>query len=367
MKILIVLPSYDSGGAENYSLRLIQYLNHLGFEWHVTSRAGEKDNIRDAFGKAGAVTHCISAGVASPASAIKFYKFLVKERFDVIMTFIGVFGGISLALGWLAGVNKRIGWHRRSSPAYSPTFHKRAYAFLSLKLLGLFSTKILSNSEVALDRFHPNAWRESDRFLVIPNGVDGERFKPLPSERKRVKIELGIGEHDYVIGHVGRFDPAKDHRTLFSIVQRVKDCKKKVRLLVVGSGTDSQEFKNMIDEYGLVDACCCLGMRGDVERLYLAMDLFVFTSVTEGQPNALIEAMLCEVPVIATSIPPIKDTIPDGLHGYLFSPGDIDKGVDLVNIFLEEKPYSVHDVRKWAVRHYDVEKNFKKVIECLVE
>lgn len=366
LKVLIVLPSYDSGGAENYALRLVSHLGCKEFEWHVTSGKRKNNSMVASFEKESAITHFVSTVMASPVGALRFYKFLLEERFDAIMTFTGVFGGPALFLSWCAGVKNRVAWHRRSTPAYKPSFLNRAYAWLSLNLLSFSSTKILSNSIAALDCFHPDIWKHSSRFQVVHNGVSSERFKRLQSVRERLRRELGLSDEDYVIGHVGRFDPAKDHASLLAIVKKLRASSNQVKLLTVGSGTDSQEFAGIVSAQGLVDVCFCLGLRSDIEELYSAMDVFLFTSVTEGQPNALIEAMLCEVPVIATNISSIKATVPDSLHGYLFSPGDVQAGVNVVSHFLSEVPYSVRVVRKWAGDRYDLESNFKIVRDLLV-
>ena len=281
------------------------------------------------------------------------------------MTFTGVFGGPALFLARKAGVPTRIAWHRRSTPAHSQTFARRLYSSFARRLLERSATSILSNSITALDQFHGAHWRSDDRFRVIRNGVDSQRFRPDAAAGRVLKEELKLPASCSVVGHVGRFDPAKDHETLFATVRRVLDAGASIRLLVAGTGTDSSSFQDRLRAHGLNDFTCCLGAREDVERLYRAMDIFLFPSVTEGQPNALIEAMLSGVKIIASDISPIREAVPEFLFGHLFPPGDSVAAVALLSSALEDGQGPDGRVRDWAVEHYDLRRNLDSVLEVM--
>ena len=90
------------------------------------------------------------------------------------------------------------------------------------------------------------------------------------------------------------------------------------------------------------------------------MDLFYFPSVTEGQPNALIEAMLTGLPVITSNIEPIKETMPEYAHSTLLEPLNISAAVDLILLLIKDKNKRKEFIHKdWAENEYDIEKNFK--------
>ncbi|MGY6555675.1 MAG: glycosyltransferase [Wenzhouxiangella sp.] len=358
---MVLLPSFDTGGAENYALRLIQHAGHEIYEWHVTSGNLKNRTMEPAFQAAGVKVHHVSPGFANPLRALNFHRFLRKHRFDVVMSLNGVFGGVPLALARLAGVPVRIAWHRRSTPAYQLTVGRRLYTHLSLALLGWVSTRILSNSQAAFDQFHGKQWRDSSRYEVIPNGVDAKRFSPRPEIRSEKRRELGLGLDDSVIGHVGRFDPAKDHETLFAIVRALRAENSAVRLLMVGTGTDSEAVRARLDHYGIADISLGLGVRGDVHLLYNAMDVFVFPSVTEGQPNALIEAMLCGVRIVAADIPGIREAVPPPLISNLFPPRDVLAASRLVRAAMFE-PSGTSERLPWLQERYDLERNLDLVL-----
>lgn len=364
-RVLLILPSYDAGGAENYALRLIEYGGQSAYEWHVTSGNLTNSRLAPAFAERGATVHYESPGFLHPGRAHRFSRFLRSHEFDAVMSLNGVFAGVSLMLARFGGVPVRIAWHRRSTPAYVPTFGRRAYGTLALWLVNSVSTAILSNSRAALDHFHGADWERDARFRVIPNGVDPERFRPRQNERDVVRKELGIPSHALVIGHVGRVDPAKDHDTVLATVKAIHQSIKNVRLLLVGTGTDSAAFGERIRAYGIEAITYSIGVRDDVERLYSAMDVFLFPSVTEGQPNALVEAVLSGVKVVATDIPPIRAALPRDVHERLFPPRESDRASAIIRSIVDQSPEIEQQARDWAVERYDPTRNFNAVLEYL--
>ena len=363
-RILVQLPSFDSGGAENYALRLIRHAGTTEYEWHVTSSNLRNPILEDVFREAGAEVHHASPGHGHPRQILAFRRFLRAHQFDGMTTLTGTFGGLGLSLARLAGVPCRVAWHRRSTPAYAQTFGRRLYARASLVLLDWGATRILSNSRAALDNHHGPGWAQSEKFGVIPNGVDATRFRPRPELKAALRAELGIPEGARVIGHIGRLDPAKDHDTLLAVAAQIQQKHADLRLLLAGSGTDSADFGARLDRAGVRDIALPLGNRPDVERLYHAMNVFLFPSVTEGQPNALIEAMLCGVPIAASDIPGIREAIPPALTANLFPPRDVATASTLVELALSDPAAATAPI-DWARERYDLARNLDMALREL--
>ncbi|MFM9817515.1 UNVERIFIED_CONTAM: glycosyltransferase [Spiribacter pallidus] len=364
-KVLVILPSYDAGGAENYALRLIEYAGTEDYEWHVTTGNPNNRGMEPNFEAAGAAVHTASPGFGLTPRVISFWRFLRRHRFDAVMSLNGVFAGVPMALARLSGMPVRVAWHRRSTPAYAQTPGRRAYARLGLALLNWGSTRILSNSEAALDTFHGGGWRSSEKFAVIPNGVDAERFRPRPADRPAIRKQLGLADTHFVVGHVGRVDPAKDHETLFRIVRALHDDDPNVRLLIVGTGTDTPAMQARLAAYGIADITYAMGVRDDVEMLYQAMDVFVFPSVTEGQPNALIEAMLSGVPVVASDIAPIRKVLPVEYSSQCFAPKDVQAACQQVNAAAEVVAETSVSARRRCQTVFDIEQNLERALTPL--
>ena len=356
-RVLAILPSLGVGGAEHYALRLLQQGRSAAAEWHVTSGNFTPRTLESAFLDAGAFVHHASPGLGNPARLLSFFLFLRRHRFDAVMSFNGVFAGVALSLARIAGVPIRIAWHRRSTPAYRPSLLRGLYAGTSLRLLDWASTHILSNSRAALDRFHGSAWQTSPKFQVIPNGVDATRFKPRPELGSRIRTQLGLPADAFVLGHVGRVDPAKDHNTLFAATRMLRNRFDNLRLVLVGPGTDQPDLLQRLAINGIEDVTRTTGARDDVHELYSAFDVFVFPSVTEGQPNALIEAMLSGIPIVATDIPGVREAVPPSHRPRLVPPKNSIALADEVQRVASSSRSTSDGLREWSVERFDMERN----------
>ena len=363
-RILVQVPSFNAGGSENYALRLIRHAGTAAHEWHVTSGNLQNAVLQDTFRDTGATVHYASPGFGQPRQVRAFRRFLRQHRFDAVMTLNGIFGGLTLSLARLAGVPCRIGWHRRTTPAYAPTAGRRLYAQASLRLLDWGATRILSNSRAALDHHHGPGWAQLSKFGVIPNGVDATRFRPQPELRAEQRAALGIAADARVIGHVGRLDPAKDHDTLLAVAAKFHAQDPDLRLLLVGSDTDSVGFAERLQRAGVARITHALGTRTDIDQLHHAMDVFLFPSVTEGQPNALIEAMLSGLPIAASGIPGIREALPPDAGSLLFPPRDVGAAATRVIAALAD-PDAARVPRDWAVARYDLARNLDAALSEL--
>jgi len=258
----------------------------------------------------------------------------------------------------MAGVKSRIGWHRRSTPAFSQTRAKKLYARLSVLLLEKTSTRILSNSRAALDFFHGPEWEKCSLYRVIPNGLNARLFTECTELQADARRELGIDIDAFVVGHVGRYDPAKNHKTIFAVAAEIVKLHPDVVFVFCGKGTDSTAFLAQLHRNGITNRYVSLGLQQDMPKVYRAYDLFYFPSVTEGQPNALIEAMVAGVPILAADIPGIKETVPPSLRGTLIAPRDVKTAVTRISEFIIDGRQDVNGTRQWALRHFDPARNF---------
>jgi glycosyltransferase involved in cell wall biosynthesis len=141
------------------------------------------------------------------------------------------------------------------------------------------------------------------RATVIPNFFDVERFRTTPEERRAMRLSLGVGA-SLLIALVGRFDGLKDHRSFLQAARAVRMRFPQSQLLLVGRGCDEGNGKLMrwIDEYGLKGAIRLLGERRDVPAILSAVDLAVSSSLSEGFPNVVGEAMACGTPCVVTDV-----------------------------------------------------------------
>lgn len=153
-------------------------------------------------------------------------------------------------------------------------------------------------------RQHEGSGFHAEGGVVIPTGVEPERFRRLPGARERQRQVIGATEETLVIGHVSRFHPVKDQWTLVAGAGEAARRGVPLHLVVAGAGLDRSNAALMgwLYEAGLAQRSTLLGITDDVARWLAAFDLFVLPSRAESSPIALLEAMAAEVPCIVTDV-----------------------------------------------------------------
>ncbi|MDI9240374.1 glycosyltransferase [Lysobacter sp. LF1] len=141
------------------------------------------------------------------------------------------------------------------------------------------------------------------RMTWIPNGVDTRRYAPAPLQRRLdSRRELGLDDDAIVFGCVARLQPVKRHVDLIDAFAQVHRTLPQARLVLVGDGPLLPQLRERIASHGVQDAVSLLASRDDVDALLPALDVLVLPSSSEGMSNAILEAMACGLPVVATAV-----------------------------------------------------------------
>jgi len=181
-----------------------------------------------------------------------------------------------------------------------------------------------------------------EKTLTILNGVaisDGD----ASNGNQNLKKALKIGSGSKVIGVVANFRKVKNHIFLLKAFRETLKEYKNVKLLLIGQGFDTDpmnsepEIRRFINENDLIRSVLILGYRPDVAELLSIMDIFCLTSLKEGLPISLIEAMGSGLPVVGTDVEGIKDVILHNKNGFLVRPWDIDSMKRSLLILLENE------------------------------
>jgi glycosyltransferase involved in cell wall biosynthesis len=160
-------------------------------------------------------------------------------------------------------------------------------------------------------------------MVVVANGFDTVAFQPNVQARESVRRNLNIGRNEIVVGCVARWDPQKDHRTLFSALSLLKARGQRLRCICAGSDMvdSNNELSRLIRRRGLQDDVLLLGPWSDVAGLMNALDVHVMSSAYgEAFPNVLAEAMACGIPCVTTDVGDARAIIGD--TGWVVLPRD---------------------------------------------
>lgn len=139
---------------------------------------------------------------------------------------------------------------------------------------------------------------QGSNYRIIPNGIDCRQFSYSETEREKVRAEQGIEDGCFVLGHIGRFHQAKNHKFLFQIFKNVLDKTSNAKLLLVGDGELREEMEQNCKSLGISEQTIFAGLQLYPERFYQAMDVFVFPSLWEGLPMSVVEAQAAGLPCI---------------------------------------------------------------------
>ena len=161
-----------------------------------------------------------------------------------------------------------------------------------------------------------------DRIRVVLNGIDPDAFRRGP-HRDDIRAALGVAASDVVVGAVGRLEPQKRFDLLLGAIARLAPTHAALQLAVIGDGSLRRDLEAQAAALGIGARCRFLGQRDDIASLHHAFDVFVQSSDYEGTPNAVLEAMAMETPIVATDAGGTRELAEPGVHAVIVPVGDV--------------------------------------------
>lgn len=379
MKLLAILPSIASGGAEQYALTIAAAAEKKGWEVYAAfCRRDETTSLIRAFSDNGVNYHPLAIGEsASHDQQTKRRQFmrvwrtlrtLRKVKPDVVLI---VLPTIQIGLGpMMACALRRIPsavvfqYVQQLHPFKGR--HLRAYHWARKRGQQLVAISE-NNRQLVADSFHVPI----SEISLINNGAKINLVPSLVEKRmairKRIRQDLHISEACPVLLTVAALRPQKGYEYLIPTIPHILKESPNACWVWVGEGQLREELIELLRIYGVEDAVLFLGQRDDVPALLCAADLFVFPTRFEGQPFALLEAMAAGLPVVTTNASGIPEVVTHMEHGVVCRKED---SCDL----LESIRYALRDpvkMREMAcnaqlrVKEFSEEKMVKQTLTLL--
>ena len=233
----------------------------------------------------------------------RLIKLVRREKPDVLHGYLNV-SNILAALVGIIFSQVRVVWGIRSSNVRLDEYDwlMRISYGIERRLSGL-ADLIIVNSYAGL-RYAVRKGFTREKMIVIPNGIDVERFQPDPQARQRVRAEWSVAEDQILVGLVGRIDPMKDHETFLKSAAIVAKEHKHFVFACVGRSfePDKQRLVELSKELGIADLLIWSDARADMPAVYNALDVLVSSSRSEGFSNVIAEAMACDAPCVVTDV-----------------------------------------------------------------
>lgn len=354
-KILHVITNFaEVGGAEMMLSKLV--LNQPNVEHHIISLMEVSDVYRDCMNQCGKVK-ALHWNLANTAKIIYELKsFIKKYSPDVIQ-------------GWMYHANVLTTLSLMGMKNKPKFFWGIHHSLSSIKeeskstKIALITSKLLSKNPECIVYCAHSSQRQHEKFgfsnhktVVIPNGVDIGKF----SFHEQTHDDITV------VGFAGRYHPAKGYQYLFETIGCLKDLPIIFKIAGKGATLQNSEIANFFERYQLDEhKVQLLGEVKDMPAFYQSIDLFLMTSITEGFPNVLVEAMASGIPCITTDVGDAKYIVDE--TGYVIAPKNSDKLQQTVkkyvNLTKEEKLKLKVQARKRILDNFELTNIAKKYLE----
>jgi glycosyltransferase involved in cell wall biosynthesis len=347
IKVAHIIARIITGGADENTLFTVQGLNKdkyevdliIGeeFDKNILSKVKKNNfNIIQIKGLKGKLNF-----FCDPIILLKLIKLLTKKRYDIVHTHTTKAGILGRIAAYISGVPIIIhGLHGSTFQAFNSGL-LNWFLFLLERLTGRFTDAYISVSKVLSEKYVEKGIGKKENYYTVYSGMKLNKFCDV---RERINYgekqrELGINSKHFVIGNVARLETRKGHKFLLDAVKKViierKDCP--LKLLIIGEGEDREKLENYTRELNLEEKVIFAGYREDVEELMALMDIFVLTSLREGLPRVLVQAVAVGIPLVAFNVDGVSEIVKDNHNGFLIRPRDVEQLANRIVRYIDNK------------------------------
>lgn len=328
IRVLHIITRLIVGGAQEIALSIASGLDKDKFQ--VTFISGPEDFSKEMADKWNMGVIIIPDlirrinPIKDLIALIRLYNFIRKYKFDIVHTHTSKVGILGRLAAKLAGAP--IIFHTPHGSIFHPIYYGPKTIFLLSRIenfVAFFSNKIITCSNNEKKDFLEHKIASEDKYITINWGVKQDDFLQT-YDRASKRKELKIPDDAILIGNINRLVPEKGHFFCLEAFRMVLDRLPRVLLLIVGDGLLRKEIEAKINELDLNDNVIMIGHRDDVASILSGLDISLHTSIWEGTPLAIIEAMLMGKAIIATNVGGVPELIEDGVTGILVAPYDKD-------------------------------------------
>lgn len=315
-RVLYTINRMDVGGSQTHLLQVLRLLDRDRFEPLLCCLSGEGSLLEEARqigvpvlnGGMGAIK-----SVAGAAAVVRLAGLMRRERVDVAHNYLlraNVVGTVAArAVRVPVALASKRGCHER-----------HGLELAGARLSNWLASRVTANSNAVRDFVHANEGCPLEKMVVIPSGIDTERFSPLPPAD--YKTRLGVPPGRRVVGTVTRMRVRKGVAEFLRAVARVREHLPEVCAVVAGDVILEEPLAALAGSLGLEGHLFLLGQRTDMPEVLSAFDCFALSSHGEGMSNAVLEAMAMRLPVVATDAGGTAEAIEHRRTGLLVPPRD---------------------------------------------
>jgi glycosyltransferase involved in cell wall biosynthesis len=375
IKVCHIITMLELGGAQRNTLFTVGNLDRDKFvPVLISGRGGLLD--REAKGISGLKTYFIDelTRPVSPMkdliSIFKIYKVLRVEKPDIVHTHsskAGITGRIAAFLARIPVVIHT--YHGFGFNDFQNMFSKMIY-ILAEKFANPLTTRFIAVTNEDITKGIKYGLGGSRKYSLIRSGIDTSKYFTPKHDKGLIKKELGIPSLENIVTTIGPFKPQKNLRDFIKACAVTLQSFPETCFIIVGDGEERQLIEELIAQLKLSEKVKLLGWRQDIDRILAVSDIFVLSSLWEGLPRSVLEAMCSGVPVVANAVDGVKEIISEGVTGFLIEPRNIKMLSDKI-VYLLKNPGVAKDMgnkaRESISRQYDINYMLKQQEELYTE
>jgi len=339
IKLLFLVTKLELGGAQKQLLSLIAHLNKERF--HIFLFVAQEGLLLSEALSIKGITIIKSRGLGRAINPIKdllalseIYWFIKKNNIEVVHTHsskAGILGRLAAGLAKTKVIIHTVhGW---SFNDYQPALVKILFIWLE-RFSARFTHKIIVVSHYDKQKGLNNRIGKEDRYELIRYGIN---YKEFSEREQNIRQELGINTRDLVVAMVACFKPQKSPMDFIKLAFLVRETLANVKFVLVGDGILREEIEKLICKLNLEGQVFLTGWRRDIPRILSAIDAFALTSLWEGLPITVLEAMASSKPVVATNTGGIQEIVVEGKTGFLVPPRNMELMSEQLIILLKNE------------------------------
>jgi glycosyltransferase involved in cell wall biosynthesis len=318
-RVIFVIRRFDRGGAQRQLVEVLKGIDKTRFEVEAITLYPGGALWDEACSVPGIrIRHLGKRGRWHLQALPALVRIFRQTRPDIVHGYMDVANLLALAA---RPVGAKIVWGIRASKVDSSVYDYLRRVLIRLESwLSSFPDLVICNSDAArsdaMARGFPGA-----RMVVIPNGIDTDRFRNSSTLRSQLRATWGISSGEFLVGIVARLDPMKGHSVFLAAAREVSRIYPHARFAIIGGGRLLPQLTQQVAQLGLQERVIWAGERNDAPAVFSALDLSVSASLFgEGFSNVLAESMACGVPCVASEVGDAARILGDS--GWLVPPGD---------------------------------------------
>lgn len=293
INVLHVVKVLNRGGAETMIMNIYRNINREKIQFSFLCLSEKKGNYEDEIKSLGGKIYKVPdpRGQGRIENFYNIYKVMKRNKFNVVHTHIMFYNGFINLIAYFAKIKLRISHSHshNSSGLKNENLIRKIYITFSRILINAFS-----NVKIACgDDAGKYLYGKNKKYILLNNAIDLDEYFNVSQEKIRLlKKELNIPDDALVIGHVGRFDKAKNQEFFIGLANQffAKNIEK-FRIVLVGQGDTFERIKNKIKDENLEEYFILTGLRKDIPVIMNMFDVFVMPSLYEGFPLVVVEAL----------------------------------------------------------------------------